>query len=596
MNYFRDVFRNFKNIFYNHRELLFNLINFQIFLRLFWFFILLWVAALFKRSFLEESDFSLNYEALDLLFSTEVIFFGILYVFLFFFFLLLEKIWLNLILFQNESNPKFLLKNIYTELLKNLRKIMYLFFLEFAIISFILAIFIYFSVFIYISVGLWIIFWVLESLLIGLFGYFFIKTYLFFIFVNFEVFYVEKNIFEAFSLSIRGINKKKTISHLGINYWIIIGWILLFDFIITSLVFLLWWFILLSVNILTIWIVSLIISLWILTIILSSFLLMSLLSIIEFQIFKKEIKLQEPRLTINPPDKLNINKTILFLALFIMSIITFIVSFYTLFDYDKVPTITAHRWASLSEIPNTLSAFEAAIEQWADIIELDVQQTLDWVIVVFHDKNLKNKTGYDQNLYQTNSTSLQNLTRTEVIDGEEKTESIPTLEEVLNLIQDTDIRLNIELKVYRSGQDYSRRIVRLIEKYSMQERVVITSLDINILEQFRLYNKTIPRGIIVTLLVGDIFNNDFEFISVNSQIINLPLVIRSKIYGKWLDIWIFNQSSDIDEMMSFSPDNIIVDDIEHAVERREYFENLSNRKKIITKIENIFMYFIWKIR
>jgi len=154
MNYFKEVFKNFKNIFWNHRELLFNLINFQIFLRLFWFFTLLWVAALFKRSFLEESDFSLNYEALQLLFSTEVIFFGILYVFLFFFFVLLEKIWLNLILFQNENNPKFLLKNIYTELLKNLRKIVYLFFLEFAIVSFIIAMFVYFSLFIYISVGL----------------------------------------------------------------------------------------------------------------------------------------------------------------------------------------------------------------------------------------------------------------------------------------------------------------------------------------------------------------------------------------------------------------------------------------------------------
>ena len=596
MNYFIEVFQNFKNIFWKHRELLFNLINFQIFLRLFWFFTLLWVATLFKRSFLEESDFSLNYEALQLLFSTEVIFFGVLYVFLFFFFVLLEKIWLNLILFQNENNPKFLLKNIYAELLKNLRKIVYLFFLEFAIVSFIIAMLIYFSVFIYISIGLGTIFWVLESLLIGLFWYFLLKTYLFFIFVNFEVFYVEKNIFEAFSLSIRWINKKKTISHLAINYGIIIGWILLFDFLVTSIVFLLWWFILLSVNIFTIWIVSLILSLWLITIILSSFLLMSLLSIIEFQIYKKEIRLQEPHLTINPPDKLNINKSILFLALFIMSIITFIVSFYTLFDYDKSPTITAHRGASLSEIPNTLSAFSQAIREWSDIIELDVQETLDGVIVAFHDKNLRNKTGYDGILYQTNYEIIENLKRVETINEREKIESIPTLESVFKLVQDTDIKLNIELKVYRENQDYSRKIVRLIEKYNMQERVVVTSLDINILEQFRNNNQTIPRGIIVTFLVWDIFNNDFEFISVNSQIINLPLVIQSKIYGKWLDIWIFNESSDIDEMMSFSPDNIIVDNIEEALERREYFENLSSRKKITTKIENIFMYFVGKIR
>ena len=135
------------------------------------------------------------------------------------------------------------------------------------------------------------------------------------------------------------------------------------------------------------------------------------------------------------------------------------------------------------------------------MIELDVQQTLDGVIVAFHDKNLKNETGYDGNLYQTNYKTVQNLQRAQVIDEVEKIENIPTLAEVFELVRDTDIHLNIELKVYKQNQDYSRKIVRLIEKHNMQERVVVTSLDINILEQFRNHNQTIPRGIIVTFLV-----------------------------------------------------------------------------------------------
>jgi len=596
MKYFIWVFANYKKIFSQHRELLFNLINFQIFLRWFWFLVLLWVAILFKKSLLAESPFILNYEALQLLFSTEVIFYWILYVFLFFFFVLLEKIWLNLILFQNEKNPKFLLKNIYKELLKNMRKIIYLFFLEFAIISFIVGMFIYFSVFIYLFVWFGTIFWILEYWLCLVFWYTFIKAYLFFIFVNFEVFYVKKNIFEAFSLSIRWVNKRKTISHLAINYGIIITAIFSFDFVITSIVFFLGWWILTSVNIITIVIVSLVMSLCFLLVILSSFLLLSLLSIIEFQIYKKEIRKEKPNLTINPPDKLHINKSILSIVFLLMSVLIFIPLFFTLSDYQKSPTITAHRWASLSNPANTISAFQTAIDMWVDVIELDIQETLDGKIIVFHDKNLKNKTAYNGNVYETNYEVIKWLSRSEVFDWITIEEYIPTLEEVFELIKDTDIDLNLELKVYRHGQDYSRKIARLLEKWDIKERVVITSLDENILEKFRNHNNITPRWIIVTLWVWDIFDNNFEFISVNSQILNLPMVIRSKIYNKDLHVWIFNESDDIEQIMQFSPDNIIVDNIQEAIQKREYLSNISDGKKLRIKIRNIFEYLYGKVR
>ena len=130
----------------------------------------------------------------------------------------------------------------------------------------------------------------------------------------------------------------------------------------------------------------------------------------------------------------------------------------------------------------------------------------------------------------------------------------------------------------------------------MQNRVVITSLDIHILEKFRIHNSVTPRGIILSLLVGNIFDNDFEFISVNSQILSLPMIIKSKIYKKGLHVWIFNESDDIKDVMQFSPDNIIVDNLEQALKKREEINNLSDRKKIRMKIETIFEYLTGKIR
>ena len=49
------------------------------------------------------------------------------------------------------------------------------------------------------------------------------------------------------------------------------------------------------------------------------------------------------------------------------------------------PLVCAHRGVSSADIPcNTLSAFRAALEQGADIIELDVSKSRDGKFYVFH--------------------------------------------------------------------------------------------------------------------------------------------------------------------------------------------------------------------
>ncbi len=596
MNYFIQTFENYKKIFIAHRELLFNLINYQVFLRLVGFIVLFWVAVLFKNAMLEGSSFLLNYETFWPLLSLPVIFYWVLYIFLFALFILLEKIWLNLILYQNEKNPEFLLSNIYKEILKNLRKIIYVLFLEFAIVSFIIWGFLFFTIGFYIFAGMNSLFWMLEFLLLFIFWYTLIKAYLFFIFVNFEIFYVQKNVFEAFSLSIRWINKRKTISHLTINYAIIIWWIFLLNFLVTSGAIFLGGLILSAVNILTIGMVSVLMSFTFLLIILSSFLVLSLLSIIEFQIYKKEIRWEKPELNIQPPDRFNINKTVLSVILILFTITISIPLFFTLSDYNKSPLIVAHSWAPLEAPGNTISSIQEAIEQWADTIEIDVQETLDWEIVLFHDKNLRDDTGFNGNVYQTNYQTIETLEVGTSFSEEFIWEKIPTLEQILIIMRNNNIDLNIELKVYKKGQDYSKKVADLIKASNMQKRVVITSLDANILEKFSIHNNAIKRWLIVSLAVGDIFDNDFDFLSVNSKIISLPMLIRSKIAKKDLHIWIYNPNDSISDMLALSPDALIVDDIDLAIQERAVFQNYSDRKKLRIKIENIIDYLSGKIR
>lgn len=112
--------------------------------------------------------------------------------------------------------------------------------------------------------------------------------------------------------------------------------------------------------------------------------------------------------------------------------------------------VIAHRGSSADEIENTLPAFERAIADGADFVELDVQASADGALVVFHDLELDRLTPLRGPLRRRPLAELREV-------------GIPTLEEVLALTAGR-IDLMVELKsahLYRR-HDIARRTVALL--------------------------------------------------------------------------------------------------------------------------------------
>ena len=143
----------------------------------------------------------------------------------------------------------------------------------------------------------------------------------------------------------------------------------------------------------------------------------------------------------------------------------------------KMTKIFAHRGASLTFAENTMPAFKAAIELKADGIELDVQKTKDGQIVVTHDENVKRVTGVDQKVVDFNYADLKALNAAAFRNNDEIA-YMPLLEEVLDLIQDTDLDLNIELKngivMYPEIEEDT---LALVQKYNLEERVIFSCFN-----------------------------------------------------------------------------------------------------------------------
>ncbi|MGD8215324.1 glycerophosphodiester phosphodiesterase family protein [Aestuariimicrobium sp. Y1814] len=95
--------------------------------------------------------------------------------------------------------------------------------------------------------------------------------------------------------------------------------------------------------------------------------------------------------------------------------------------------IWAHRGSSAEAPENTLEAFDLAIRQGADAIELDVQLSADGVVVVCHDETIDRTTDGTGPIAAMTLAQLQQY-------------NIPTLAEVYDLVADSELRVNVELK------------------------------------------------------------------------------------------------------------------------------------------------------
>lgn len=131
------------------------------------------------------------------------------------------------------------------------------------------------------------------------------------------------------------------------------------------------------------------------------------------------------------------------------------------------PLIYGHRGAKAHARDNTIRSFELAVEHGADGVELDVQPTKDWKLVVTHDEHHPDA-GWIAECY------LSDLRR---IDPE-----IPTLDEVFDVLAGR-IFVNVEIKNSPIAPtfDRHRRLAELvppvIAAHGMDDAVIVSSFD-----------------------------------------------------------------------------------------------------------------------
>lgn len=140
--------------------------------------------------------------------------------------------------------------------------------------------------------------------------------------------------------------------------------------------------------------------------------------------------------------------------------------------------IWAHRGSSHSEPENTMAAFEQAIRDQADGIEIDVQFTKDGQVVVVHDEHLKRLAGVDRRVQELGYDEIRHFNIAHHWKDCASFHRIPLLSEVLDLLKPTDMVLNVELKnstYLMPGLEEA--CIDLVKASGLEEQVLYSSFN-----------------------------------------------------------------------------------------------------------------------
>jgi glycerophosphoryl diester phosphodiesterase len=161
-----------------------------------------------------------------------------------------------------------------------------------------------------------------------------------------------------------------------------------------------------------------------------------------------------------------------------------------------IPLNIAHRGASTAAPPNTLAAFEKAVELGADGIEFDVHLSADGVPVVIHDFTVDATTDGSGRVADMTLAQLKQLDAGSCFAPTFAGEPIPTLAEVLEAVG-SQLLLNIELKTTSLRDNgLEQTIIAQVEQHGLEKQALLSSFNPFSLRRAKRIAPHIPVGLL----------------------------------------------------------------------------------------------------
>lgn len=232
--------------------------------------------------------------------------------------------------------------------------------------------------------------------------------------------------------------------------------------------------------------------------------------------------------------------------------------------------VWAHRGASGYAPENTLEAFELAVNQKADGVELDVQLSKDGELVVIHDEIIDRVTDGKGNVRDYTLKELKAF-RANRTHPEYKNAVIPTLAEVYDLLKPTELTINVELKtgIY-FYQNIEEKLLKLTRDLGMEERVWYSSFNHTTLVRL----KELDPGVRTGVLYADGILNAWDYAkalgadALHPALYNMQFpgyLEKSRALGLATHVWTVDQEEYMTALVRADVEAIITDYPDKAI-------------------------------
>ena len=229
------------------------------------------------------------------------------------------------------------------------------------------------------------------------------------------------------------------------------------------------------------------------------------------------------------------------------------------------PLIVAHRGFSAQYLENTMPAIRAALKLGVDFVEIDVHETSDGQLVVYHDYRLHRICRVRGRVRRKTLAELKTLNP-----------DIPSLSEALRACRG-QARVLVEIK-----RADPRKVAALIEELGMEQDVIVFSLSTRRLRELAVANPRIPRfGLIArnlrstlhaSLSAEGLAKAERSKLPVSGLGLSRRLVTSRRVVeaihrrGWKLFVWTVNRPAEMRRLADWGVDGLITDHPDRARE------------------------------
>jgi glycerophosphoryl diester phosphodiesterase len=234
--------------------------------------------------------------------------------------------------------------------------------------------------------------------------------------------------------------------------------------------------------------------------------------------------------------------------------------------FDRRTLNFAHRGASQFAPENTLAAFELAVQQGVDGIELDIRlcRTGEWVVI--HDSRVNRTTNGRGFVRSKSIDDLRRLDAGSSFHSRFVNERIPTLPEVLDWAKGR-VLLNIEIKSLARAQTRAElRLLNLLRRHGVRRQCLISSFNPIVLRRLARLEAGIPTGLLLNVKwfrrsteKSLIRLMNLQALHISRRLARPRFLQRIRRAGLRIFVWNANHPADLRRLVDYGVDGIITD-------------------------------------